>query len=117
MRSAEEAAIGTDHCAVGRMIARKWQLSEALTGALARHHSAGDAERGRLGLADAVALADLLAHDMGAATPGGLSLDEPGRDRLSARWPFTADALAELTAAVAVEVEKAKVFLDIASLR
>jgi putative nucleotidyltransferase with HDIG domain len=117
MRSAEESLIGTDHCGVGLMIARKWQLSEALTGALARHHSAGDAEPGRLSLADAVALADLLAHDMGATTPGGVSLDEPGRDRLSARWPFTADALAELTAAAAVEVEKAKVFLDIASLR
>jgi len=118
MRSAEEASIGTDHCRVGLMIARKWQLSEALTGALAHHHSAGDAEPGgRLGLADAVALADLLAHDMGATTPGGLSLDEQGRDRLNVRWPFTADALAELTAAVTIEVEKAKVFLDIASLR
>ena len=39
MRSAEESLIGTDHCGVGLMIARKWQLSEALTGALARHHS------------------------------------------------------------------------------
>jgi putative nucleotidyltransferase with HDIG domain len=117
MLSAEEALIGTDHCRVGLMIARKWQLSEALTEALGHHHSAGDAGAPGLSLADAVALADLLAHDMGATTPGGLSLDGQGRNRLTARWPFTAEALAELAAAVSVEVEKAKVFLEIAARR
>jgi putative nucleotidyltransferase with HDIG domain len=117
MRSAEEALIGTDHCCVGRLIARQWQLSDRLTGAIADHHSGGAVSPGPPCLADAVALADLMAHDMGATTPGGLSLDEPSRGRLSARWPCTADALAGFTAAVAVEVEKAKVFLDIASRR
>jgi putative nucleotidyltransferase with HDIG domain len=117
MRSAEEALIGTDHCSVGLMIARKWQLSEALAAALAHHHSAGDPEPGGLGLAEVVALADLVAHDMGATTPGGPSQDAAARGRLWARRSLGADALAELAAAVALEVEKAKVFLEIAARR
>jgi len=34
---------------------------------------------------------------------------------MTSRWPFTAEVLAELSAAVAAEVEKAKVFLEIAT--
>lgn len=117
MRSAEEALIGVDHCRVGLMIARKWQLSDDLTDAFGRHHSVGDPETNRWLLTDAVALADALAHDMGATIPGGLSLDEQGRAGLNARWHLTAEALADLTVAVADEVEKAKVFLEIAAQR
>jgi putative nucleotidyltransferase with HDIG domain len=115
MRSAEEALIGVDHSRVGLMIARKWQLSDALTDALGRHHAVGGAESNGLHLANAVALADALAHDMGATIPGGLSLDEQGQGELNARWRLMPDALADLTAAVADEVEKAKVFLEIAA--
>jgi putative nucleotidyltransferase with HDIG domain len=117
IHSAETAVIGVDHCRVGLMIARKWQLSEALTNALGRHHDAGDEESNGLRLADAVALADALAHGMGATIPGGLSRDGQGQDELSARWKLTPAALADLTAAVADEVEKAKVFLEIAARR
>ena len=117
MRSAEEALIGTDHCQVGLMIARKWQLSEDLTDALAGHHSTYDSEAGGVQLAHAVALADGMAHAMGATIPGGLSLGQRERDRMTSRWPFTVEVLAELSAAVAAEVEKAKVFLEIATRR
>jgi putative nucleotidyltransferase with HDIG domain len=117
MRSAEDALIGVDHCSVGLMIARKWQLSDALTGALGRHHVACEGESNGLELADVVALADALAHDMGATIPGGLSLNQQGREELKARWKLSPGALTDLTAAVADEVEKAKVFLDIAARR
>jgi putative nucleotidyltransferase with HDIG domain len=117
MRSAEAELIGMDHCQVGLMIARKWQLSEDLTGALAGHHATHDSEPGAVPLAHAVALADGMAHAMGATIPGGLSLGQGERDRMSSRWPFTAEVLAELSAAVAAEVEKAKVFLEIATRR
>src|SRR5512143_4093689 len=91
MRSAEDALIGVDHCRVGLMIARKWQLSGALTDALGRHHSAGGAESNGLHLADAVALADALAHDMGASIPGGRSMAEQGQAGLNERWKLTTD--------------------------
>jgi putative nucleotidyltransferase with HDIG domain len=117
MRSAEGALIGVDHCRVGLMIARKWELSDALTGALGRHHPDDDGKSDGLHLSEVVALADALAHDMGATIPGGLSLDHQGQRELKARWKLTADDLADLTGAVADEVEKAKVFLEIAAQR
>jgi putative nucleotidyltransferase with HDIG domain len=117
IRSAEEAVIGVDHCRVGLMIARKWQLSEALTEALGRHHVAGGAESNGRGLADAVALADVLAHGMGATIPGGLSRDGQDQDGSNARWKIASKAMADLSPAVADEVEKAKVFLEIAARR
>jgi putative nucleotidyltransferase with HDIG domain len=113
MRYEENAGIGVDHCRVGHMIARKWQLSPALTAALSEHHSHSEGEAAGFDLADAVALADALAHHMGAGTPGGLSLDEDGRRNASA--DLTNRNLSELSTAVVDEIEKAKVFLEIAS--
>jgi hypothetical protein len=66
-------------------------------------------------LADVVALADALAHHMGAGTPGGLSLDEAGRSRLQTPQDAAGRNLTALAAAVTEEIEKAKVFLEIAS--
>jgi hypothetical protein len=117
MRSAEDALIGVDHCRVGLMIARKWQLSDVLTDALGRHHSGGNEESDSQPLTEVVALADGLAHDMGATIPGGLSLQEHAQAGPNPPWKLTPDALADLTAAVADEVEKAKVFLEIAARR
>jgi HD-like signal output (HDOD) protein len=111
----EDTRIGVDHCRVGHLIARKWQLSPTLTAALSGHHAAGDGVTDVLDLADVVALADALAHRMGASIPGGPSLDEAGRGRLHTRWRLTDRHLTELTGAVAGEIEKAKVFLEIAA--
>jgi putative nucleotidyltransferase with HDIG domain len=117
MRSAERTRIGVDHCQVGHMIARKWQLSPELTAALSDHHTHGDEERERFGLVEAVALADVLAHHVGAGTTGGLSLDEQAHGRLHRRWDLSERHLAQFSEAVAQEIEKAKVFLDIAARR
>ena len=113
-RFGEQAVIGVDHCEVGDIIARKWQLSPALAAALGRHHDPpGEAEAG-MSMVGVVGLADILAHGMGAGIPGGSSLDENERQRALAAWNLTSEALAALTAAVAVEIEKARVFLEIA---
>jgi putative nucleotidyltransferase with HDIG domain len=110
----EQAVIGIDHCDVGDLIARKWQLSPALAAALACHHDPpGEAEAG-MSLVGAVGFADILAHGMGAGIPGGSSLDEDERQRALAAWNLTSETLEALTAAVAVEIEKARVFLEIA---
>jgi hypothetical protein len=58
-----------------------------------------------------------MAHDMGAGIAGGISLDDDARDRLYERWHLTPGALASLTEAMAAEIEKAKVFLEIAARR
>jgi putative nucleotidyltransferase with HDIG domain len=115
MRWEEDQRIGVDHCRVGHMIARKWQLSPALTAALCDHHLPGEIQTAAVGLADVVAVADALAHYMGAGTPGGISLDEDGRRRLHTRWDLDGTQFTGLAAAAAEEIEKAKVFLEIAS--
>jgi putative nucleotidyltransferase with HDIG domain len=114
-RSGEESAIGVDHCRVGAMIAQKWELSAELRDALGGHHeprAAAGAE-----LLDAVALADALAHETGAGMPGGPSLDAGRRGGLKALWRLDPEAAARLREAVAVEIEKARVFLEVASGR
>jgi HD-like signal output (HDOD) protein len=118
MRAAEQGCVGVDHCEVGGMIARKWQLGPGLSASLAGHHALDEsAAAGGLGLAEAVALADLLAHRMGAGTAGGNSLSEQQRDWLGRRWRLRDEDLAGMSAAVAAEIEKAKVFLEIAARR
>ena len=117
MRAAEHDCLGVDHCEVGGMIARKWQLGPGLSDALAEHHRVGDPAGGGLGMCEAVALADLLAHRLGAGTPGGNSLSEQERAWLGRRWRVGEGELGEMGAAVAAEVEKARVFLEIAARR
>jgi HD-like signal output (HDOD) protein len=118
MRAAEQGCVGVDHCEVGGMIARKWQLGPGLSTSLAGHHALDEsAAGGGLGLAEAVMLADLLAHRMGAGTAGGNSLSEPQREWLGRRWRLRDEDLAGMSAAVAAEIEKAKVFLEIAARR
>jgi HD-like signal output (HDOD) protein len=114
MRFEENSSIGVDHCRVGHLIARKWQLSPDLTVALSDHHTDRESASEPIRLVDAVALADALAHHMGAGTPGGLSFDENGDGRFKARWDSADPQLAKLSAAVGEEIEKAKVFLEIA---
>jgi putative nucleotidyltransferase with HDIG domain len=109
----EQAVIGVDHCEVGDIIARKWQLSPPLAAALGRHHDL-PGEAAGISMVGVVGLADILAHGMGAGIPGGSSLDENERQRSLAAWNLTSEAVAALTAAVAVEIEKARVFLEIA---
>jgi hypothetical protein len=54
---------------------------------------------------------------MGAGTAGGNSLSEPQREWLGRRWRLQDEDLAGMSAAVAAEIEKAKVFLEIAARR
>lgn len=114
-RHGEEQAVGVDHCRVGLMIAQKWELGEPLRETLGAHHD----PRGEAGaaLVEAVALADAFAHETGAGMPGGGSLAARRCEELQARWRIAPQAAAALQAAVAAEIEKARVFLEIASGR
>jgi putative nucleotidyltransferase with HDIG domain len=115
-RFGEEAVIGVDHCRVGLMIAKRWELSADLLDALSRHHEPA-ASAARVDLMDAVGLADILAHGTGAGMPGGNSLDQGRRERLHEIWQLTPAAFDRLREDVGAEIEKAKVFLEIAASR
>lgn len=69
---AERQVLGTDHCALGAMVAQEWSLPPAVGGVARWHHRPGETPPG----ADArmVALvhaADALAHAMGFGTDSG----------------------------------------------
>ncbi len=115
MRQGEQAVIGIDHGAVGEVIAKKWELSPDLASALALHHEPPALRDRGLSLVDAVALADALTHGMGVGISGS---EESGRDerrQALADWGLPAETVAALTAAMAQEIEKARVFLEIAN--
>lgn len=119
IRSAERTWIGADHCRVGRMIARKWELGEGLSAALSFHHPELEGEEAQAespagGIARAVALADLLAHRVGATLPGGPSVEDGGLEALARGAAIPTSELDELSGRVAGEVEKARIFLEIA---
>jgi putative nucleotidyltransferase with HDIG domain len=114
MRSGEQAVFGFDHGTVGEIIAKKWELSPALGNALALHHEAPAQRDQVLELVDAVALADALTHGMGAGIPGTGEGAPDERQRVLDAFGLTAKTVAALTAAVTQEIEKARIFLEIA---
>jgi putative nucleotidyltransferase with HDIG domain len=116
MRASEQSVIGFDHCTVGGLIAQKWQLSDALVQVLSGHHQDPGAEA-EAPLVDSVALADVLAHEMGVRLAGCGSLSEVERARLMKVSDLAADGLTGLFSAVQEEVARAKVFLEIAAHR
>lgn len=111
----EQAVIGIDHGAVGEVIAKKWELSPTLADALALHHEPPAQRDHPLKLVDAVALADALAHGMGAGIPGTGGPGEDEERRLLSAWGLRPEGVAELIAAIDQEIEKARVFLEIAA--
>ncbi len=62
-----------------------------------------------------VALADLVAHATGAGTPGGPSLSAAERTRVYRDWRLGEEDLMQVSGAMATEIEKARVFLEIAA--
>ena len=90
----ERRELGIDHALVGAVLLRRWGLPASLATAVERHH-APDAE----GLAAAVGLADLVAHQAGGAKVSGdalraaaerVGIDEEGLRELLFEYPHSA---------------------------
>lgn len=114
MRDGEQALIGIDHGVVGDVIAKKWELSPALGEALALHHEPPGRPTEGLKLVEAVALADAVTHAMGIGIPGMDDGGQEQRRRVLDAWGVTPETAAALCAAVGQEIEKARIFLEIA---
>jgi putative nucleotidyltransferase with HDIG domain len=115
IQAEELALIGTEHCSVGAMIAERWQLSGTLRAAIGRHHHVEILEEDPGSLTAVVHLADGLAHASGAGMPGGCCLDKAHGGRVQDTLGLTPRKLDTLIAAVGSELEKARVFLEIAA--
>jgi HD-like signal output (HDOD) protein len=111
---AEQKIFGLDHCRVGQMIAQKWELSGILSDSLVHHHDPDQAGTENRPLVLVVALADSYTN-ASAATPQGQSRpDDPRFNDLLESAGISRDCLEGLQESVLQEIEKAKVFLQVA---
>jgi HD-like signal output (HDOD) protein len=108
----EQEILGVDHQEVGRMIAEKWKLNEAMTSSICFHHdveAAPDEHRVRVAY---VALADMYAniHEHGYA--GNPFPNEKKADRLLQITGLQWQMFSEIAEDLQKEIEKAQVFLQ-----
>jgi putative nucleotidyltransferase with HDIG domain len=113
LEAAEMSVFGIDHCDVARLIAEKWRLGDPLFASMVNHHQpdrAGIDERFFVSL---VAVANWLANRFQIGTSGDSGDDACGISATLAEFDLAADSLPELQRTVEVEIDKAKVFLEI----
>jgi len=107
---AEKDALGFDHCHVGQIIAEKWRLSDNLSSALASHHQGKTHDL--VGFSDFIATANVCARSF--------SLGSAGDDSIEDQMPLVlkktghgSHNLYRFQSDVAIELEKAKIFLAV----
>ena len=66
--AAEQEVLGTDHCAVGCLLAEHWQLPESLQMGIAHHHSPREADAEWQAAVYVVHMADMMAMMSGHGT-------------------------------------------------
>ena len=110
---AEQAIFGVNHNTVGALIARKWQLSPVIMDVLTDHHQPGKSRTGNSRAIFTVALADLYARLLESGSNEGTLCDDDLEVAAMARDDRNGPALDSLRDTVAIEIDKAKIFLDV----
>ena len=109
---AENMIFGFDHCSVGKMIADKWHLSEAMNDSLRHHHNVDDVKEENREMVAMVALADTYANILEKGLPGAPGSEDPVLAYLLEQVGISWHVLADLNETVLSEIEKAKIFLQ-----
>jgi HD-like signal output (HDOD) protein len=112
---AEMTLMGIDHGLVGRMIGEKWQLSGSLVALLAHHHQPDAAPEESRRLVRIAALANAYANLNRIGSAGDRYPDKRQADQLAAALGIAWGELAELDETVRQEIDKAQVFLKVAT--
>ncbi len=114
LRHSENQYLGIDHCTVGCMIAKKWCLGETLIEALSCHHDPDNCSEVDRDFVYIVSLANQFANYLNIGSAGDCTSDHRLisylGDSLGVDWKM----LNGLGETVLNEVEKAKIFLEIA---
>jgi HD-like signal output (HDOD) protein len=110
---AENAVFGIDHGVVGRLIAEKWQLGKMLTESLARHHSPEELNSDQRSFAATIAAANSFANLWQIGFAGDRIGDNSQIAEFLSMAGLRALALDDLRDLVSVEIEKAKIYLEI----
>jgi len=114
LSNAEDVLLGFDHSRVGKMIADKWQLNQALTELLRFHHAPESASPNNQQLIGVVALANIYANLFDVGSAGDRYPDISRVNELLPQVGLKWLDLSSLHLLVQQEIEKAQVFLQVA---
>ena len=109
----ERELMGIDHQEVGRLIAEKWKLNDAMTVAICFHHNVEDAPQEHRVLAAYVGLANMYANILDFGYAGDPFPAEEGADAMLELTGLTWEMFSEIAESVEEEIQKAQVFLQI----
>jgi HD-like signal output (HDOD) protein len=112
---AENAAIGIDHCQVGYLIGAKWKLVDRVQAAILAHHEpAVDLHKSDWLIWCITGLANQLANLFSIGSSGDADIDSKLAGRLAKHIGIDFNALARMKSDIEVEIEKARIFLQVA---
>ena len=114
LRHSEIKLFGMDHCSVGCMIAKKWRLGSTLVESLSHHHNPADSSQVDRDFVFIVALANQFANRLSIGSAGDSVADNQLIEYLNGKVGVDWTMLSELGQTVLNEIEKAKIFLEIA---
>ena len=113
LHRAENMIMGLDHCAVGKMIAEKWQLSDSMIDTLFYHHNPAEIQKEDSQLTAIVALANEYANIFKIGSSGDFFHEDATVDYLLERVGISWSTLSDLQGGVLEEIENARIFLQV----
>ena len=114
LHHSEIKLLGIDHCTVGCLIAKKWRLGTTLVETLSHHHNPEDSSEVDRDFVFIVSLANQFANHLSIGSAGDCVADNQLIEYLNGKVGVDWTILHELSEAVLNEIEKAKIFLEIA---
>jgi putative nucleotidyltransferase with HDIG domain len=114
LRRCEIKFLGLDHCTVGCMIAKKWRLGTTLVESLAHHHNPDDSSEVDRDFVFIVSLANQFANHLSIGSAGDHVTDNKLMEYLNGKVGVDWTMLHELGETVLNEIDKARIFLEIA---
>jgi putative nucleotidyltransferase with HDIG domain len=114
LRHSEFKLLGMDHCTVGCLIAKKWRLGTTLVETLSHHHNPDDSSEVDRDFVFIVSLANQFANHLSIGSAGDCVIDNQLMEHLNGKIGVNWTMLNELGETVLNEIEKAKIFLEIA---
>jgi HD-like signal output (HDOD) protein len=113
LHRAEDVVLGFDHSVVGKLIAKKWQLSEPLKQTLRYHHEAHRASEENHLLTSIVSLANAYAIVFEIGDSGDYFPEDPVVTNLLEQVGVSWKSLSNFTDSVLDEIQKAEIFLKV----
>jgi putative nucleotidyltransferase with HDIG domain len=110
----ENRRLGIDHGKVGAMIARKWRLGESLIETMSNHHHPEACAEKSRELVSTISLANQITIELKIGTAGDCITDRAILELLTDEVGIDYGQLGGFEESVSGEIEKARIFLEIA---